>query len=49
MPARHILLVEDDPDLVSMLTEVLVPELRREAGELLARIRDELRALRDGG
>jgi len=26
MPAQHILLVEDDPDLLSLLTEVLEDE-----------------------
>jgi DNA-binding response OmpR family regulator len=44
MPARHILLVEDDPDLVSMLTEVLEQEgyrvsaaMRRQQARVLLR------------
>src|SRR5204863_8975303 len=32
MPAQHILLVEDDPDLLSLLTEVLEDEGYRVSG-----------------
>ena len=39
MPAQHILLVEDDPDLVSMLTEALEQEGYRVSAELIERVR----------
>jgi DNA-binding response OmpR family regulator len=46
MPAQHILLVEDDPDLLSLLTEVLEDEGYRVSG---ASRRPEARAaLRKG-
>ena len=46
MPAQHILLVEDDPDLLSMLTEILEDEGYRVSG---ASRRQEARAaLRKG-
>jgi DNA-binding response OmpR family regulator len=46
MPAQHILLVEDDPDLLSLLTEVLEDEGYRVSG---ASRREQARAaLRKG-
>jgi DNA-binding response OmpR family regulator len=46
MPAQHILLVEDDPDLLSLLTEVLEDEGYRVSG---ASCRQQARAaLRKG-